>query len=333
MLKMIVIVILTAVGSSVGLSQQTNSVKLFPFDSGSKCGYINQHGEIIVVPQFDICKVFNEGLAGVSLSEKSGYIDGTGKIVIPIKFDYFYPESFWEGLAPIQVRNKNGKLEQGYVDKSGKVKLLAGVSETDFFSEGLAAVKKNEKYGYIDKTMKFVIPPQFDSAGSFDSGRAAVLDIYRDRSKQYYIDTSGRKVFDCDTKFCSGFSEGLAMIENKYNQHGYIDINGKVVIKPRFNYGCYFKEGLSCVQNSDEKWGYIDKSGEFVIQPQFDEAEDFSPDGVAPASLNGKWGFIDKTGKFLVEPLFEKAEWINGLGFVEFEGKKRYINSKNIFVW
>jgi len=338
MLKMILLAILTVVASSSGLSQQTNSVTLFPVDLGEKCGYIDQQGKVVVTPQFDICKPFNEGLAGVSRSGKTGYIDETGKILIPLEFDYFYPETFYEGLAPIQVRNKNGDLEQGYVDKLGTIRLLDGVSETDFFSEGLAVVKRNGKYGYIDKHMNFVIPPQFDFAKSFDSGRAAVFNISGDISgnrsgKQYYIDTLGRKVFDCGFKFCSDFSEGLAPIENKYNQNGYIDTNGNVVIKPHFNYGCYFHEGLACVQNSDEKWGYIDKSGKLVIEPKFDEAEDFSSDGVAVVKVGEKYGFIDKKGDFIITPQFDSAEWINGLGLVEVDGIKKYVDRSNRTIW
>jgi hypothetical protein len=36
-----------------------------------------------------------------------------------------------------------------------------------FFKQGLAAVKINEKWGYIDKTGNFVISPEFDDARSF----------------------------------------------------------------------------------------------------------------------------------------------------------------------
>jgi len=42
------------------------------------------------------------------------------------------------------------------------------------FSEGLAAVKINGEWGFIDKTGKLIIEPQFDRAGSFFEGLAAV---------------------------------------------------------------------------------------------------------------------------------------------------------------
>lgn len=60
------------------------------------------------------------------------------------------------------------------------------------FSEGLAAVMKdyNGKYGYIDKTDKFVIKPIFDDAQNFKNG-LALISI---NNKQAYINKTGKFV-------------------------------------------------------------------------------------------------------------------------------------------
>ena len=42
------------------------------------------------------------------------------------------------------------------------------------FFEGLAAVKFDGKWGYVDKNAKYTIQPQFDEAGSFENGLAPV---------------------------------------------------------------------------------------------------------------------------------------------------------------
>lgn len=46
----------------------------------------------------------------------------------------------------------------------------------DIFVEGLARVKKYDKWGYIDQNGKFVIPPKFDEANSFSQGWALVRE-------------------------------------------------------------------------------------------------------------------------------------------------------------
>ncbi|EMU6300714.1 WG repeat-containing protein, partial [Campylobacter coli] len=44
-------------------------------------------GKFVIEPKFDDAWNFNEGLAGVELNGKWGFIDKSGKIVIEPKFD------------------------------------------------------------------------------------------------------------------------------------------------------------------------------------------------------------------------------------------------------
>jgi len=93
------------------------------------------------------------------------------------------------------------------------------------FSEGYAAVKIDEKYGYIDKAGKVVIKPQFDEAKLFKEGFAAIA------------------------------------IDDKY---GLIDKKGNMILEPKFDESGSFTEGLVPVK-LDDRWRYIDKTGKFVI--------------------------------------------------------------------
>lgn len=61
------------------------------------------------------------------------------------------------------------------------------------FSNGLAAVKKGEFWGFIDKTGKEVIKLQYGSADSFYEG----LSLVEKNSKWFYINTQGECVKDC----------------------------------------------------------------------------------------------------------------------------------------
>ena len=46
--------------------------------------------------------------------------------------------------------------------------------DASYFSEGLAAVKQNDKWGYIDETGKTIIPFEYDYAFPFSEGVAVV---------------------------------------------------------------------------------------------------------------------------------------------------------------
>ena len=261
---------------------------------------------------------FYEGLAGVRQSSymKSGYIDKTGKLVIPCEWDS--ASVFSEGLAEVQ---KDGKW--GYIDKTGKLVIPCEWDWADGFSEGLALVQKDKKWGYIDKTGKLVIPCEWDwIKGDFYEG----LTLVRQDDKYGFIDKTGKIVIPCEWDDACGFSDGLAAVQ-KDKKWGFIDKTGKLVIPCEWNNAAKnfeFCEGLAAVRK--DEWGYIDKTGKIVIPCEWEEAEDFS-DGWARVRKDQKWGYIDKTGKLVIPCEWDKIYGFSeGLALVQKDKKWGYID-------
>ena len=120
------------------------------------------------------------------------------------------------------------------------------------------------KFGYIDKTGNFVIPPSFD-------------------------------------KLCDRYSEGLAAV-NIDDKFGFINKTGDLVIPPQYEWVLPFAHGIAAV-SIEGKCGYIDKSGAIVIPPTFEEVDAFS-EGIAYAKTATQEGYIDPTGAWaLITPL------------------------------
>ena len=94
--------------------------------------------------------MFSEGLACVKLNGKYGFVDKSGKEIIPVKYDSAW--SFSEGLARV------GLDKCGFIDKMGVEIIPFKYDVAESFIEGLARVKLNGKYGYIDKTDKEILP-------------------------------------------------------------------------------------------------------------------------------------------------------------------------------
>ncbi len=71
-----------------------------------KYGYADANGAIIIKPQFDKALNFSEGLAAVMIKEnyveKWGFIDLTGKLVIPATYK-LRPGRFSEGVAAVRI--------------------------------------------------------------------------------------------------------------------------------------------------------------------------------------------------------------------------------------
>jgi hypothetical protein len=98
------------------------------------------------------------------------------------------------------------------MDTTGRVVIPMQFKDAQYFSEGLAAVEADGKWGYIDRNGQMVIPPQFHKAKAFKNGRARV-EVTPDSWR--YIDRTGKLAIDIDFKwsiYARDFSEGLAAI-------------------------------------------------------------------------------------------------------------------------
>ena len=279
-------------------------------EQDKKWGYIDKTGRLIIPFKFDFAADFSEGIVAVEIKGKYGYIDKTGNFVIPPRFHWGRP--FSEGLAVAVIR---------HLDQKGKITF--------------------NKFGYIDRSGNMVIQPQdVESAkwlSNFSEGLACVMQ----NDKFGFIDKAGQQVIPPRYGDAHPFSEGLAavMIEGKY---GYIDRSAKMVISPQFEMVGPFSEGLAYI-DSNGNHGYIDKSGKMVINgKEFVEAGGFSEGLAAAMGKNDKYGYIDKTGNFVIQPQFDRVgDFSEGLapvvpvkvsGGVFKPGNLAYINQRGQLV-
>ena len=185
----------------------------------------------------------------------------------------------------------NGKY--GFKDQRiGKWVIEPKYDSAGDFSEGLADVYLNHKWGYIDKTGKMVIEPKYDEAGVFHDGLARVELNH----KYGYIDKTGRIVIEPKYDDAKYFSEGLAAVYLNH-KYGYIDKTGKWIIEPKYDNAGNFSEGFAFVE-LNYKYGYIDKTGKMVIEPKYDDAGNFTECGkyaCAEVRLKGKYYCIINT--------------------------------------
>ena len=208
--------------------------------SGTKAGYIDKTGKVVIPAEYGTIGEFSEGLADAEKDGKFGFIDKTGKAVIPFQYpwtEYGRPlGEFHEGLAAVLTDEG-----LGYIDKTGAKVIPFQYDYGLSFSEGLAAVQKDGKWGFIDKTGAEVIPFQYDDVFSFSEGLAAM----QEDGKWGYIDKTGKLVIPC--KYEGGatpFSGGFAVVYDFYNDEqssnpqmrpmaGIIDKTGKEVVPPK----------------------------------------------------------------------------------------------------
>jgi hypothetical protein len=337
-----------------------------------KYGFIDKRGTVVIEPRYDTAGVFSEGLAAVGFrvddaesnfkqkyfdpfegitdvpSYKYGYIDKTGKMVIEPQFDT--ATDFSGGLAVVGFYDEEARFDEnsinndtinlsvmlfgykygytfGYIDRTGKVLVEPQFDSASDFSGGMACVSIDGKYGYIDTKGKLVVPLRYDyDSGDFSEGFAVVgLE-----EKHGFIDNTGKMITEIKFDRANDFCDGLARVRIE-GKDGYIDNTGNFVIDAKFDAAWNFSEGLARVRIED-KYGFIDKTGQQVIGPQFDRAW-FFYDGLAPVMFYDKWrfkeewGYIDKTGNIVITPKYYSAKsFVDGKAYVGTESGWGYRN-------
>ena len=316
LVAMIFVLVIGGCGSTnkdevdASIKSEINNVKeyLFPVQQGSKYGFINQRGEMIIEPEYTFAKQFSEGLAEVWVGDfftaKLGFINEEGEMVIEPQYELV--KEFSEGLAAFS-HSKSGPW--GYIDKNGEVVMEAIYSRPQPFSEGYTLVG----LGYFG-------------------------------SRRRFVDRNGNVLANKEFDDARSFAEDLAPVEID-GMWGYINKEAEMVIVPRFNDAWSFSDGLAAVQVKN-KYGFIDKTGELVIKPKFSDAGVFS-EGLCVAQNKLKYGFIDKSGHWVIKPKFIMAgEFNNGLALVTIMNislkilwdrgdfmKSGYINKQGKFIW
>jgi hypothetical protein len=298
--------------------------------------------------KYDSIAPYSEGMAAVRLDGKWGYIDKTGKEVIPNKYNIAKYFSFGYAFVKLedkwQIINQKGE-EFNYTILDKDLELLR--------------LKVNDKIAYIDKTAKLVTPLKYDKANELDKNIAftqigdkfgvvgksgeitepkydkvfAVSEGFRivmQNDKYGYIDNeTGKEITPIEYYNALDFKNGLAKVQiydeayDEYMLWNYIDKTGKV----KYDEIEMFEEGLAAVKLNG-KWGFIDTTGKEIIPSQYDEVEKYRK-GLAAVKLNGKWGLINKTGKNVIPMKYDYTRYLGGEHIIVTLNEKYGVIDKN----
>ncbi|MHB1457688.1 MAG: WG repeat-containing protein [Armatimonadota bacterium] len=284
-----------------------------------------------------------------------GYVDKTGKLVIPMKF--LGADNFNEGLAVVRIEVNNQEL-CGYINKSGAFVINPQYLPADQFCEGLAAValrstsesdswKTNTSYNwsYISKEGHISISQKFWHAGRFSEGLAAIRTTSpaTGEATTGYIDHKGKLVIKVKGTKAKQFHDGVALVEsgliNKFGnlvlpykvkinnsmivqiseQHRYV----MTTINDSYQDAPIISEDLIPIINLvTHRCGYMNIEGKIIIPPSYLYAFPFS-DGLGCVQLKLMQVYVDKSGKMVIKPQFRTAgQFSEGLAAVAIAVKK-----------
>lgn len=145
---------------------------------GERYGFIDTTGKLVIAMSDDWCSErFSEGLCLIKRGGKFGYMDMQGRTVIPCQFTYAEDFSCSRAIASKSQPDENSGMitSRGIINHDGEWVVEEGKFDwIETFSEDLAVVSLDGKYGYANVNGRVVIEMKYDKARAFHEGYAAV---------------------------------------------------------------------------------------------------------------------------------------------------------------
>ena len=231
-------------------------------------GYIDVSGKIIVPYKYSSASSFSDSMGLVSRVDENyetfyGYINHLGEEVISLK--YSNAQDFHNGFALVVKDDQNLVIDKkGNEYKIDNLYFDRDERKDNFVSEGLVLIKKDERYGFSNLKNEVVIPFDYDFIYPFAEGFA----ITTKNKKIYFLDKTEKKTEtnfgDCGIRFV----KSLLPVQDALTQKWGV-INAKLDTVVGFNYTDLgeFKNGLAIFVNDDDKEkGFLNEKGEVVFK-------------------------------------------------------------------
>lgn len=226
-------------------------------------------------------------------TEKFGYIDANGKMVIPGQFDKV--TTFSCGYAAVELGGK-----EYFIDKKGNLQTTPSFDYADPFCNNYSLVGLDGMAGLMSTKFDFTVQPMFDELREVNEGLAAYQ--ITPSSQWGYIDPKGKVVIKPTYEYAYDFIDGLAVVLMGSN-YGAINKKGEIVIAPIYNASTQdlWSAGNNRLVFIDKegKFGLIDTKGNIIVQPVYD----FIIPSMDQENLFGTWdddsqtcGVIDGDG-------------------------------------
>ncbi len=250
-------------------------------------GFINTQEEWQIPPRYNEASDFENGYAWVRIGEQYGLIDTSGQLQTPLIY-----EKLSGGQGGEYLFRQNNRY--GILSVSGKTILPAQYDKLKAFSpEGLAAAKKDKQWGYLNRAGKWIIPPTFLEAASFQEGSAVVR---HPDGQAALIDPNGRALVAAGQYSQLWYAQEGRWIVEKGGKYGAVAADGSLVIPLLYDELQTASEGFMAYRQG-EKWGHLaSKDGAILTPAAYVLVWPFR-NGLARVAGNNGYTLLDSSGR------------------------------------
>lgn len=288
-------------------SVSINDNLIYFADEAGYHGVMDSQGNIIIKPEYPHMDSFRHGFAVVALMrDLNGYIDETGKEVIPPQYLYAKtPVKIADKVLFIVAKRQGNKWQFGVVDKDNRVLIdfiydhLIGIEKSNI----IIANQDNHQL-ILNHEFKPISPHLYDDIIAFDKE----IGIYQKDNKYGFIKTDGKHItepiFD-DIKPLYSQRYALSKAHTTYygykvcvgDKWGFVDLYGKELLPVVYDEIVNWNDNHLFIKQN-HRYGRANSQGNIITPPVYEQYRPLN-DGYIKAKMDDTWYLIDPTGNNL----------------------------------
>ncbi|MFM7021831.1 MAG: WG repeat-containing protein [Flavobacteriales bacterium] len=171
--------------------RQGEFARCIPNFIGDEISLVNLKGEV-VRKKFTYIAPFQEGLARCLVGGTLGTTPQKNKNTFITIGDYFRDLEGRDRISGGQVFIENNEGKWGYVNRSAEMQVAAQYTTAEDFSENVAVVSINYRYGLINNKGATIIPMQYDGVERMKNGGDSLFLVSLSSEKWGILNENGR---------------------------------------------------------------------------------------------------------------------------------------------
>lgn len=309
--------------------------KFFPVKNYGLSGIMNRYGKETVHCVYDSVVAFSEDQIVVKFHGHYGIIDFNENWILPpqpfpvqlVDEHHYLQKEYGINLfknfdgdliyfTDNELSVKESLLHEVLPDGTKKEISFQGItvsrtaspitSDTEIIAEeheGLRGIKRNGKYGFIDKEGRLRIANRYEAIGNFKDGYAPVKIL----GKWGFIDTQDNISINPSYQSVSDFIKNVAIV--KRVKFGFIDRAGHTILETRYD-SIYPLKTNNFIVTNNRLYGLANEQGEILIEPRFDSLEDLG-NGFVIVSRDFKYGLLTRDGMSTIPMIYNQLYYLS----------------------
>ncbi|MFN7098930.1 MAG: WG repeat-containing protein [Flavobacterium sp.] len=238
----------------------------------------------------------------VNVGGSWGFNDSKGNVVIPLgKYAFLNPIDDHDMIYATKGNKK------GYIDIHQNEIVPIIYDELDLYSEGLAAAKIKDKYGFLDRKGKEVIAFQFDQADDFNS---LGLALVKKNFNYGLINKIGVTIVPFNFQEIIVLESVKLIAVCKNNKWAFYSISGKPMSNFEYDEIKFTNSSLVLVRK-ESKLGFLDSNLAVKIPfGKYEFATNFNKNDLAIVSVNNRYGLINLKDSQVIRAQFDSIGYL-----------------------